>query len=224
MDQVQDISIQDFTYILPEERIATYALPDRDHSRLLIWNNGEISDERFDHLPNHLPPDSMLVFNNTRVIRARLFFRKLTGAKIEIFCLEPLDPVEYTQSFSQTISCNWKCIIGNLKKWKDEVLVQSLEINGRQVLFKAEKIKESDSNAYEIKFSWGNPLFTFAEILEFTGNIPIPPYLNRDSEEIDLTSYQTVYSKIKRFGCCSYCRTPFHRRGFGRIEKEKYQS
>jgi len=197
MNQVQDISIQDYTYALPEEQIATYALPDRDHSRLLIWNKGEIKDERFDHLPDYLPSNSMLVFNNTRVIRARLFFHKHTGAKIEIFCLEPLDPVEYTQSFSKTYSCKWKCIVGNLKKWKDEVLVQTLEINGRQVFFKAEKIKESDSNAYEIKFSWDNPLFTFAEILEFTGNIPIPPYLHRESEEIDLTSYQTVYSKIK---------------------------
>lgn len=197
MDQVQNISIQDFTYTLPEEKIATYALPDRDHSRLLIWNNGEILDERFDHLPDQLPKGSTLVFNNTRVIRARLFFHKHTGAKIEIFCLEPLDPVEYTQSFSRTDYCNWKCIIGNLKKWKDEVLIQRLEIEGRQIFFKAEKIKASDSNAYEIKFSWDNPLFTFAEILEFTGNIPIPPYLHRESEAIDLTSYQTVYSKIK---------------------------
>ena len=197
MDQVQNISIQDFTYTLPDEQIAAYALPDRDHSRLLIWNKGEIKDERFEHLPDYLPSGSMLVFNNTRVIRARLFFNKLTGAKIEIFCLEPLDPAEYTQSFSQTESCNWKCIIGNLKKWKDEVLVQTLEIKGNQVFFNAEKIKVSDSNACEVKFSWDNPLLTFAEILEFTGNIPIPPYLHRESEEIDLTSYQTVYSKIK---------------------------
>src|SRR5665648_400302 len=109
MDQVQNISIQDFTYTLPEEQIAPYALPDRDHSRLLIWNNGEISDERFDRLSDQLPSGSMLIFNNTRVIRARLFFHKHTGAKIEIFCLEPLDPAEYTQSFSKTDCCNWKC-------------------------------------------------------------------------------------------------------------------
>ena len=197
MDQVQNISIKDYTYTLPEQQIATYALKDRDHSRLLIWYKGEISDEHFYQLPDHLPSESMLVFNNTRVIRARLFFYKHTGAKIEIFCLEPLDPVEYTQSFAQTSSCKWKCIIGNLKKWKDEILVQTLEIKGKQVLFKAEKSIESYSNAYEIKFSWDNPLLTFAEILEFTGNIPIPPYLHRESEEIDLTSYQTVYSKIK---------------------------
>ncbi|MCX6238892.1 MAG: S-adenosylmethionine:tRNA ribosyltransferase-isomerase [Bacteroidia bacterium] len=197
MDQIQNISIQDYNYTLPVEHIATYALPDRDHSRLLIWNNGEITDEQFYHLPDYLPLESMLVFNNTRVIRARLFFRKLTGAKIEIFCLEPLDPVEYTQSFSQTESCIWKCIIGNLKKWKDEVLVQTLRIDGKQVNFQAEKIKELSNNAYKIQFSWDNPLFTFADLLDISGNIPIPPYLNRESEDIDLTSYQTVYSKIK---------------------------
>ena len=197
MDQYQNISIQDYTYTLPDQQIATYALPDRDHSRLLIWNNGQISDNQFYHLPDQLPSGSMLVFNNTRVIRARLFFRKLTGAKIEIFCLEPLDPVEYAQSFSQTSRCSWKCIVGNLKKWKDEVLVQSIEAGGRQVNFRAEKIKVLSNNAYEIQFSWDNPLFTFAELLEISGNIPIPPYLHRDSEEIDLTSYQTIYSKIK---------------------------
>jgi S-adenosylmethionine:tRNA ribosyltransferase-isomerase len=197
MSQVQNISIQDYTYVLPDKQIASYALRERDHSRLLIWDNGEISDNRFDQLVDHLESGSMLVFNNTRVIRARLFFHKLTGAKIEIFCLEPLDPVEYNQSFSQTIDCNWKCIIGNLNKWKDEVLVQTLQIEGQLVNFSAEKIKKLIGNAYEIQFSWDNPLFTFADILEFCGNIPIPPYLHRESQEIDLTSYQTVYSKIK---------------------------
>jgi S-adenosylmethionine:tRNA ribosyltransferase-isomerase len=197
MNQVQNISIQDYTYALPEKQIASYALPERDHSRLLIWNNGEISDNRFDQLVDHLESGSMLIFNNTRVIRARLFFHKLTGAKIEIFCLEPLKPAEYTQSFTQTINCKWKCIIGNLNKWKDEVLVQTLEIEGQRVNFKAEKIKKMINNAYEIQFSWDNPLFTFADMLEFSGNIPIPPYLHRESQEIDLTSYQTVYSKIK---------------------------
>jgi S-adenosylmethionine:tRNA ribosyltransferase-isomerase len=197
MDHVQSISIQDFTYELPDEQIATYALTERDKSRLLIWNHGEISDEQFCNLADHLPPSSMLVFNNTRVIRARLFFRKSTGAKIEIFCLEPINPVEYIQSFSQTDHCSWKCIIGNLKKWKGEVLVQRLEIEGKQVNFLAEKIKKLDNNAFEIQFNWDNPLFTFADLLEVSGNIPIPPYLNRESEEIDLTSYQTIYSKIK---------------------------
>ena len=128
MVHVRQISILNYTYSLPDEQVATYALEERDQSRLLIWNNREIRDEHFYNLPEYLPEESMLVFNNTRVIRARLFFRKETGAKIEIFCLEPLTPADYALSFSQTESCRWKCIVGNLKKWKDEVLVQSLVI------------------------------------------------------------------------------------------------
>jgi len=197
MDQFHNISVQDYTYVLPEEHIATYALPDRDQSRLLVWKNGVISDEQFANLSDHLPADAMLVFNNTRVIRARLFFKKMTGARIEIFCLEPLDPVEYIQSFSQTAHCRWKCIIGNLKKWKDEILTQALEIGGKRVNFHAEMVRKLSNNACEIEFSWDNPEFTFADLLELSGNIPIPPYLNRESEDIDLTSYQTIYSKIK---------------------------
>jgi len=197
MDQFHNISIQDFTYSLPADRIATYGLSERDQSKLLIWKNGEITDEHFYSLPDHLPPGSMLVFNNTRVIRARLFFRKPTGAKIEIFCLEPLNPIEYTQSFSQTACCNWKCIVGNLKKWKDEVLIQSFEKEGKHIEFRAEKVKLLTNNSLEIRFSWNNPFYTFADLLELAGNLPIPPYLHRESEEIDLTSYQTVYSKIK---------------------------
>ena len=197
MDQVQHISILNYTYSLPDGQIPAYALPERDQSRLLIWNKGVITDDQFYNLPDYLPPGSMLVFNNTRVIRARLFFRKETGAKIEIFCLEPLTPGDYSQSFSQTERCRWKCIVGNLKKWKDEVLVQPLTISGNQVNFRAKKIKYLNNQAYEIEFSWDNPQITFADLLESSGNIPIPPYLNRESEDVDLTSYQTVYSKIK---------------------------
>ena len=197
MDKIQHISILDYSYPLPDERIATYALSDRDHSHLLVWNNGIISDEKFYQLSDFLPSGSMLVFNNTRVIRARLFFKKSTGAKIEIFCLEPTQPGDYALSFTQTRSCRWKCIVGNLKKWKDEVLVQHLSISGKQVSFTAEKKNALPNNSFEIEFSWDNPEITFAELLEGSGNIPIPPYLNRESEEVDLSSYQTVYSKIK---------------------------
>ncbi len=197
MDQVQNISILDYTYPLEDGQIAAYGLPQRDLSRLLIWKNGEITDERFVNLPNYLPEQSMLVFNNTQVIKARLFFKKLTGAKIEIFCLEPLNPIDYSQSFAQTECCRWKCIIGNLKKWKDEILEQQLTIGGKRVLFKAQKIRQLPNNTSEIEFTWDNPLLNFAELLESAGNIPIPPYLNRESETIDLASYQTVYSSIK---------------------------
>ena len=193
---VKDIPIQNFTYHLPDEQIANYPLAERDQSRLLVWNNGELSDKCFFQLPDLIPKNSLMVFNNTRVIRARLFFRKKTGAKIEIFCLEPLDPPEYVQSFAQTVKCRWKCIVGNLKKWKDEILVHSLEIKGKQINFNAEKIHDLNG-CFEILFSWDCSDFTFADLLEASGNIPIPPYLNRESEETDLTSYQTVYSKIK---------------------------
>jgi S-adenosylmethionine:tRNA ribosyltransferase-isomerase len=199
MSTIEDfhhISIKDFSYDLPEEQIAKYPLAERDQSKLLFWKKGEISDHQFKELPALLPPKSILVFNNTRVIRARLHFRKKTGALIEIFCLEPTNPSDYALSFTQTSFCQWKCIVGNLKKWKDENLEKQIVIGHSAILLKAEKIGLIDGGN-EISFSWDNPKYTFSEILEACGNIPIPPYLNRESEEEDLVSYQTVYSKIK---------------------------
>ena len=195
MSSVKDIHIQDYAYDLPDDLIPKYAKVDRDHSRLLVWENGRITDDHFFNLPELLPQNSLLVFNNTKVIRARLLFRKATGAKIEIFCLEPIDPSEYVLSFSQQQQCTWKCMVGNLKKWKGEKLVQNLKIGKEQLNFCAEKIGDL-SNGCEVAFSWDNPTYSFAEILEASGNIPIPPYLNRESEDIDITSYQTVYSRI----------------------------
>lgn len=194
--KIADISVQDFTYHLPDEQVAKYALTDRDQSKLLVWNNGAITDDYFYHLPDHLPSGSLLVFNNTKVIKARIIFRKKTGARIELFCLEPISPPEYSLSLSQTDHCCWKCIVGNLKKWKDEVLERQITIKEHIVTFRAEKVKELDE-AQEILFSWDDDRFSFAEIIEASGFIPIPPYLNRESEEIDTVSYQTVYSKIK---------------------------
>jgi S-adenosylmethionine:tRNA ribosyltransferase-isomerase len=193
---IQDISIKEFTYDLPDERIAKYGLTERDQSRLLIWNKGEITDDYFYNLSHFLPSGSMLVFNNTQVIKARILFRKSTGARIELFCLEPIEPEEYAVSFSQTQTCRWKCLVGNLKKWKDEVLKQTIEIHGVAVNFYARKIKEL-GDALDISFFWDKSEFTFADLLEASGNIPIPPYLQRESEEIDIKSYQTIYSKIK---------------------------
>ena len=209
------LSITDFNYALPDSSVAKYPLPERDLSKLLFWKQGEISDYHFAELPTLLPEGSMLVFNNTRVIRARLHFVKSTGAIIEVFCLEPTEPSDYVHSFVQTSTCRWKCIVGNRKRWKGEVLEKTvtrglgdletwrlgdletadLETRGSVVL-NAELLGELEGG-FEINFSWDNPNFTFAEILESAGNIPIPPYLHRDSEEIDLTVYQTVYAKIK---------------------------
>ncbi len=200
-----DGSIQDFHYDLPDSSIAKYPLTERDQSRLLVWENHEISDHRFCDLPGLLPENSMLVFNNTRVIRARLHFTKSTGAKIEVFCLEPSRPHDYLLSFAQTCSCTWKCIVGNLKRWKGELLQMQIQINkypdnkediSENVILSAALVGDLDGG-YEVNFSWNNSRYTFADILEAAGNIPIPPYLHRESEEIDLTVYQTVYSRIK---------------------------
>lgn len=196
MQKTQDIRIEDFNYPLPDERIAKFPLPQRDHSKLLVYSQGAIEEHRFYNLPEVLPPDSLLVFNNTRVIQARLHFRKETGALIEVFCLEPLDPHEYALSFQSTGSCSWLCLIGNLKKWKSSPLTQEVVIDGKTVHFCAER-GLPHGNAHEVRFTWDNPEVTFAALLDHAGELPIPPYLNRETEESDKTTYQTVYSKIE---------------------------
>lgn len=193
---ITSFPISDFNYDLPDSSVAKYPLAKRDQSKLLFWESGVITDHTFSELPGLLPDRSVLVFNNTRVIRARLNFVKSTGAVIEVFCLEPLVPHDYIHSFAQTSSCRWKCIVGNKKRWKNELLQLQVKPDSHSITLSAEMLGELDGG-FEIKFSWDNPHFTFSEILEAAGKIPIPPYLHRDSEEIDLTAYQTVYSKIK---------------------------
>ena len=190
------LSIHNFDYELPDSAVAKYPLPERDHSRLLVWQNEQIIDHHFSELPGLLSKGTMLVFNNTRVIKARLHFIKPTGAKIEVFCLEPIEPNDYVLSFSQTSSCKWKCIVGNLKRWKTGLLQLPVEIDHQIITLKAGMIGLSEGGI-EIEFSWNNPNYSFSEILEAAGNIPIPPYLHRESEAIDSIVYQTVYSKIK---------------------------
>lgn len=193
---IKNISINDYNYNLPDERIAKYPLYKRDASKLLQWNNGTISDHIFNELPNLLPHNSKLIFNNTKVIRARLHFRKATGSLIEIFVLDPTEPTDYALNFQQTEKCSWKCIVGNLKKWKSDDLQLKLNINNTAFTLTASN-QSASSNGRIIQFSWDNPSFTFSEVLEAAGKIPIPPYLHRKSETIDLTRYQTVFSKIK---------------------------
>jgi S-adenosylmethionine:tRNA ribosyltransferase-isomerase len=193
---IPSLSVLEFNYDLPDSSVAKYPLTERDQSKLLVWNKGEISDRQFSDLPGLLPAGSLLVFNNTRVIRARLHFVKSTGAIIEVFCLEPTLPHDYIHSFAQTSSCRWKCIVGNKKRWKGELLKLKINIENQEISLSAELLEELDGG-FEIKFNWDNPHFTFSEVLEAAGKIPIPPYLHRDSEEIDLAVYQTVYSKIK---------------------------
>lgn len=190
------LHIDEFNYPLPDERIARYPLPERDASKLLIYQQGKISQDIFSNISDYLPENSLLIYNNTKVIRARLLFRKKTGAQIEIFCLEPAEPADYALSLSSYDTCIWKCMIGNLKKWKSVDLTKEMTLGGKKCVLKVEKI-HTNGNMHLVRFSWNNSEITFADILEEAGVLPIPPYLHRETEESDLTNYQTVYSKIK---------------------------
>lgn len=189
------LNIQDFDYDLPEKRIAKYPVKERDKSKLLIYKNNEISEDLFEKIDTYLPKKSLLVFNDTKVIQARIIFHKDTGAKIEIFCLEPLIPRDYNLSFQQTEKVTWKCITGNLKKWKNASLKKNIIVKEEKVALEARVIKRHE-NYQEIEFFWNNPSITFAEIIEIAGSTPIPPYLNRQADKLDTIRYQTIYSKI----------------------------
>ena len=197
----QHLHISDFNYPLTDERIAKYPLAQRDSSKLLIYRHGEISQDTFVNLPDYLPSGALMVFNNTKVIRARLHFRKspshdgTQGALIEIFLLEPAFPQEYQENFTQREKCTWYCLVGNSKKWKSGSLFHDIEINGRTIHFSATRIG-IHGTSQEVMFEWDGEV-SFSEVLEAMGELPIPPYLNRKTEESDKTTYQTVYSKIK---------------------------
>ena len=194
MDTKQ-ISISDYNYELPDERIAKFPVTPRDQSRLLVYDKGQISDDRFRHLASHLPQGTLMVFNNTKVIQARMLFHKTTGALIEVFLLEPHFPADYEQMFLTRGHCTWLCMVGNLKKWKEGTLERQLTIDGRLLSLKATRRGEQGTS-HIIDFEWDIPV-SFAEILDAAGELPIPPYLNRETQQSDLTTYQTVYSKIK---------------------------
>ncbi len=194
MKEYKNIKISDFSYELHDSKIAKYPLANRDESKLLVFKDSKISESVFKNSPAFLPEKAQLVFNNTRVIHARLFFRKETGSKIEIFCLEPIEPADYQIAFQQTSQTTWKCMVGNLKKWKSEILHQSILIADETVTLSAEK-GEQNGNTVAVRFFWDKP-FSFAEIIEHSGILPIPPYLNRETEETDEETYQTVYAKI----------------------------
>ena len=196
MEETKHIHIKDFNYELPEERIAKFPLTERDQSKLLVYRHGTVGEDTFTSLPDYLPQGALMVFNNTKVIQARLHFHKDTGALIEVFCLEPVRPHDYALMFQQTGRCSWLCLVGNLKKWKSGSLSRPVEIGGRSITLKATR-GENRGTSHWIDFTWDNPEVTFADILEFFGELPIPPYLNRETQESDKETYQTVYSKIK---------------------------
>ena len=192
---VRHIRISDYDYLLPDGRIAKFPLAQRDRSKLLVYRGGVLSEDVFSELPRYLPTDALMVFNNTRVIQARLHFRKETGALIEVFLLEPVAPADYEQMFQTRDPCAWLCLVGNQKKWKEGELCREVRVGDVNVRLWA--VKESDEGGVRVRFEWDCRDVTFAELLEAAGELPIPPYLNRKTEERDKTTYQTVYSKIK---------------------------
>ena len=196
MIKTQQIRIEEYNYSLPDERIAKFPLTERTDSKLLLYRNGAISQDVFKNITDYLPKGALMVFNNTRVIQARLLFQKETGAKVEIFCLEPVVPHDYALVFGQTECCTWTCMVGNLKKWKTGMLRKTITRNNQTVTLSAERM-QTTGDSHLIAFSWDNPQFTFADLLDAGGVLPIPPYLHRETEESDLSTYQTVYSKIK---------------------------
>ena len=200
--ETKHIHISDYNYDLPDSRIAKFPVSPRDTSKLLIYCHGEISDDIFYNLPKYLPQKSLMVFNNTKVIQARMHFRKETGALIEVFLMEPAAPTDYELMFQTRGECSWLCRVGNLKKWKEGSLVRTFDVAGSTINFKATMRRDiidakSGGTNYWVDFAWDDPQVSFAEILDAVGELPIPPYLNRETQDSDKTTYQTVYSKIK---------------------------
>ena len=200
--ETKHIHISDYNYDLPDSRIAKFPVSPRDTSKLLVYRHGEISDDIFYNLPKYLPQKSLMVFNNTKVIQARMHFRKETGALIEVFLMEPAAPTDYELMFQTRSECSWLCMVGNLKKWKEGSLVRTFDVAGTTINFKATMRRDiidakSGGTNYWVDFAWDDPQVSFAEILDAVGELPIPHYLNRETQDIDKTTYQTVYSKIK---------------------------
>lgn len=197
IEEIKNIRIEDFDYPLPDGQIARHPLAVRDSCKLLVSDSGKISHNVFSELPRLIPSGTLLVMNNTRVINARMEFFRASGARIEIFLLEPLQPRDYAVAFQTRHTCIWQCMVGNLKKWKEEWLEKKLVIDGKEVILKVMRHNPLSGNAHEVEFRWSDPDVTFASIVEVAGAIPIPPYLKRESEESDSTDYQTVYSRIR---------------------------
>lgn len=194
-----EIEMSDYVYDLPQDRIASYPVERRDASKLLLYNKGNISHSHFYNLPSFIDPDTLLIFNNTRVVPARLFFRKPTGAMIEIFCLEPIDPKDYALSFASTGKCVWKTIVGNKKRWKGEPIPLYIPDENHLELISISlkaRLIERIENSYVVEFTWDGDM-PFSKVMELCGRVPIPPYLNRESEAIDVSRYQTLYAKYR---------------------------
>jgi len=196
-NSIKEIRIEKFSYELPEERIAKYPVEQRDSSQLLVYRHGECSTRHFYDIHEELERGDLLIYNNTRVIHARLHFQKETGASVEIFCLEPHAPADYAMVFQTTASCEWECLVGNSKKWKEGPLNSYITIKNDVIELTATRVSKEEGMSNIIRFEWDNDNFTFGELLEHFGELPIPPYLNRKTEASDLQTYQTVYSRVE---------------------------
>ena len=194
--QPKEINIKDYSYELPEDKIAKFPLQNRDESKLLVYQNNTIVDSVFNQLHHYLPPNSLVVFNNTRVVHARLLFNRATGAQIEVFCIEPLHHLDYQIAFLSKQKSVWKCMVGNAKKWKEDVLEKLVETRIGNVVLKATK-NGVENDLFVVAFTWDNEQYSFAEMLHFAGILPLPPYLNRNTEISDEERYQTVYAKVQ---------------------------
>jgi S-adenosylmethionine:tRNA ribosyltransferase-isomerase len=216
---MKDIDINEYNYDLPNEKIAQYPVDERDGSRLLIYKHGKISQDIFRNIDENIPADSLLVFNNTKVIKARILFTKETGANIEVLCLEPFLPVEYELSFNSGSPVAWKCIIGNLKKWKTGKISTVFIHKNQNYNLTAEKLNYV-GDIWCVKFMWDCPNLSFGEVIESTGHIPLPPYINREDEAEDIARYQTVYSSIKGSVAAPTAGLHFTNRVFDRLKKK----
>ena len=195
MTYISEININDYDYNLPEEKIAKYPLANRDESRLLIFDKNNIKSDIFKNVDKYLDNTKLIFLNNTKVINARLIFTKDTGSQIEVFCLEPYEPADYALSLNSTEKCTWKCLVGNNKKWKSGKLFQKLELDNKIICLSCERLEKCD-NIFIISFEWDDNSILFSKILEKAGKIPVPPYLNRNSEDVDYKRYQTIFGKL----------------------------
>ena len=219
MSQAKKISIAAYNYPLPDEKIAKFPLEKRDESKILLYNKEAITHSFFKNIADYLPSDALMVFNNTKVIQARMMFQKDTGARIEIFCLEPHAPSDYVLALQANRKCVWKCMIGNARKWKEGIITKEFFVANKTFLLSVKKIS-SNENAHLVEFSWNDPEISFTDILEYAGQLPIPPYLHRETCERDKETYQTVYSKIKGSVAAPTAGLHFTKEVFKSLEKK----
>ena len=217
----KNISILDYSYLLPDDKIALHPVAERDNAKLLLYDNGNISEDSFKNIHQYIPPNSLLIFNDTKVIKARILFKKATGGSIEIFCLEPAEVIsEYSTVMNKRGSTRWKCMIGRAAKWKEGGLEKQLKMKNEELRINV-KLIEKLSNAYVAEFSWTPVHLTFAEVLEAAGDIPLPPYIKRSTDIADIERYQTIYARDEGSVAAPTAGLHFTENIFEELDKKK---